>query len=33
LPFLEQLPELRKILAMDVQAAYDGDPACNRWTK
>jgi len=26
--FLEQLPELRKILAMDVQAAYDGDPAC-----
>ena len=26
--FLEQLPELRKLLAMDVQAAYDGDPAC-----
>jgi serine O-acetyltransferase len=26
--FLQQLPELRKILAMDVQAAYDGDPAC-----
>ncbi len=26
--FLEQLPELRKILALDVQAAYDGDPAC-----
>ena len=26
--FLDQLPELRKILAMDVQAAYDGDPAC-----
>lgn len=25
--FLEQLPELRKMLAMDVQAAYDGDPA------
>ncbi|MBN2475779.1 MAG: serine acetyltransferase [Pirellulales bacterium] len=25
---LEQLPELRRILAMDVQAAYDGDPAC-----
>ena len=25
--FLEQLPELRKELAMDVQAAYDGDPA------
>lgn len=25
---LEQLPELRKILAMDVQAAFDGDPAC-----
>jgi serine O-acetyltransferase len=26
--FLEELPQLRKILAMDVQAAYDGDPAC-----
>ena len=26
--FLEQLPELRKILAMDVDAAYAGDPAC-----
>lgn len=26
--FLEQLPELRKILALDVQAAYEGDPAC-----
>ena len=26
--FLEQLPELRKILAMDVEAAYKGDPAC-----
>jgi len=25
--FLEQLPELRGILALDVQAAYDGDPA------
>lgn len=25
---LEELPDLRKILAMDVQAAYDGDPAC-----
>jgi serine O-acetyltransferase len=25
--FLEQLPELRRTLAMDVQAAYDGDPA------
>ncbi len=25
--FLEQLPELRRVLAMDVQAAYDGDPA------
>lgn len=25
--FLEQLPELRKSLALDVQAAYDGDPA------
>ncbi len=27
LEFLEQLPELRKVLALDVQAAYDGDPA------
>lgn len=26
--FLEQLPELRRVLALDVQAAYDGDPAC-----
>ena len=26
--FLERLPEIRKILATDVQAAYDGDPAC-----
>ena len=26
--FLNCLPELRKILATDVQAAYDGDPAC-----
>jgi serine O-acetyltransferase len=26
--FLEQLPDLRKVLALDVQAAYDGDPAC-----
>ncbi len=26
--FLEKLPELRHILALDVQAAYDGDPAC-----
>jgi serine O-acetyltransferase len=25
--FLEELPELRKTLAMDVQAAHDGDPA------
>ena len=25
--FLEQLPELRSMLATDVQAAYDGDPA------
>ncbi len=25
---LERLPQLRKILALDVQAAYDGDPAC-----
>ena len=28
LAFLERLPNLRKDLAMDVQAAYDGDPAC-----
>lgn len=26
--FLEMLPELRHRLAKDVQAAYDGDPAC-----
>jgi serine O-acetyltransferase len=26
--FLEQIPELRRTLATDVQAAYDGDPAC-----
>ena len=26
--FLEQLPELRRVLANDVRAAYDGDPAC-----
>jgi serine O-acetyltransferase len=26
--FLEQLPELRKVLALDVEAAYKGDPAC-----
>lgn len=26
--FLERLPEVRKMLATDVQAAYDGDPAC-----
>jgi len=26
--FLERLPELRHLLALDVQAAYDGDPAC-----
>ncbi len=26
--FLEQLPDLRSMLALDVQAAYDGDPAC-----
>lgn len=28
LQFLDQLPELREMLATDVQAAYDGDPAC-----
>jgi serine O-acetyltransferase len=27
--FLEQLPELRKVLALDVEAAYRGDPACS----
>ncbi len=27
--FLEQLPELRRVLALDVQAAYDGDPAAS----
>ena len=26
--FLERISELRRRLAMDVQAAYDGDPAC-----
>ena len=26
--FLERIPDLRRMLAMDVQAAYDGDPAC-----
>lgn len=26
--FLERIPELRQVLATDVQAAYDGDPAC-----
>ena len=26
--FLEQLPPLRRLLAKDVQAAFDGDPAC-----
>jgi serine O-acetyltransferase len=25
--FLEQLPDLRRVLALDVQAAHDGDPA------
>ncbi len=28
LAFLDKLPELRAILALDVQAAYAGDPAC-----
>ncbi len=28
LMFLEELPTLRHVLAKDVQAAYDGDPAC-----
>jgi serine O-acetyltransferase len=26
--FLDRLPELRSVLATDVQAAYEGDPAC-----
>jgi serine O-acetyltransferase len=26
--FLERLPAIREVLATDVQAAYDGDPAC-----
>jgi len=26
--FLEQIPQLREILATDAQAAYEGDPAC-----
>ncbi|NOY41159.1 MAG: serine acetyltransferase [Planctomycetes bacterium] len=28
LQFLDQLSDLRKVLATDVQAAFDGDPAC-----
>ena len=28
LALLERLPEIRRTLATDVQAAYDGDPAC-----
>jgi len=31
LAFLEQLPELRKTLALDVEAAYVGDPACKSY--
>jgi serine O-acetyltransferase len=27
--FLEQIPPLRKVLALDVEAAYAGDPACS----
>lgn len=27
--FLEQIPEIREMLAKDVEAAYAGDPACN----
>jgi len=26
--FLQRLPEVRRVLATDVQAAYEGDPAC-----
>ncbi len=29
--FLEQLPEIRQMLALDVQAAYDGDPAAKNF--
>ncbi|MCA9072472.1 MAG: serine acetyltransferase, partial [Planctomycetaceae bacterium] len=29
LDFLETVPNLRRMLAMDVQAAYDGDPAAS----
>ncbi len=29
LAFLEQLPGLREVLATDMQAAFDGDPACH----
>jgi serine O-acetyltransferase len=28
LQFLDELPALRRVLVTDVQAAYDGDPAC-----
>jgi serine O-acetyltransferase len=28
LQFLDRLPNLRRVLASDVQSAYDGDPAC-----
>lgn len=28
LQFLDELPAVRRVLATDVQAAYDGDPAC-----
>jgi len=28
LQFLDQLPDLRRVLATDVKAAFDGDPAC-----
>jgi serine O-acetyltransferase len=28
LQFLDRLPDLRSVLATDVQAAFDGDPAC-----
>lgn len=29
--FIEQLPELRRVLATDVKAAYDGDPAAKNF--
>ena len=33
LVLLERLPNLRRILATDVQAAYDGAPLARVWMK